>query len=246
MKKHTIGIIIQARTGSTRLPQKVLKKIEGKTVLEHVIDRVKRIRNSDKVIVATTSKKEDDIIEKIGKENNILMYRGSEEDVLDRYYQAAKLSQIDVIARMTADCPLLDPLIAEEVIDFYLKNKFDYIGNSHPPTLPDGMDVEVFSFETLKQTWLQAHGSEEREHVTLYVRKHPELFKSKNFVHDADLSHLRLTLDEEDDFVLIREIYKNLYSQNPYFGLKEIIELFKQKPELPQMNQHVKANPVSR
>lgn len=237
-----IGAIIQARMGSTRLPKKVIKKIEGKTVLEHVINRLKRIKNCPKVILATTDKKEEDVLEKIAKKLNISVFRGSEDDVLDRYYQTARLFKIDPIIRITADCPLLDSEVAEKVIDFYLRGIYDYVSNVHPPTFPDGMDVEIFNFKTLEKSWQEIKLLSEREHVTSYITKHPKMFKVGNVVSKKDFNYLRLTLDEKDDLILIRKIYKELYSKNPFFGLEQILELFKKKPELIKINQHIKRN----
>lgn len=236
------GAIIQARMGSTRLPQKVIKKIEGKTMLEQVIERVKRIKNVDKVILATTSKKEDDVLEKISKNLNISVFRGSEYDVLDRFYQAAKLFKVDLIVRITADCPLLDPKVCEKVIDYYLKGDYDYVSNASPSTFPDGLDTEVFSFQVLEKSWKEVKLLSEREHVTPYIYRNPQIFKLGNVSSERDFSHLRLTVDEKPDLILIREIYKELYRQNPLFGLKEIIKLFERKPELPKINQKIGRN----
>ena len=235
-----LGAIIQARVSSTRLPQKVIKKIEGKTVLEHLILRAKKVKNCDKVILATTDKKDDDVLGKIAKELNVLAFRGSENDVLDRYYQAAKLFKIDPIVRITADCPLLDPKIVEKVIDFYFSGNYNYISNTHPPTFPDGMDVEIFNFKSLEKSWKKAKLRSEREHVTAYIFKNPKLFKIGNITYEKDFSHLRLTLDEKEDLILIRKIYKELYPKNPFFGLEWVLELFKRKPELIEINQHIK------
>ena len=237
-----LGAIIQARMGSTRLPRKVVKKIEGKTVLEHVIERTKRIKNCKKVILAVPNTKENDILERIGKKCNISVFRGSEEDVLDRYYQAAKLFKIDSIVRITADCPLIDPEIAEKVINLYLKGNYDYVSNTYPPTFPDGMDVEIFNFKSLKKAWKEAKLLSEREHVTSHITKNPKIFKIGNLVSEENLSHLRLTLDEKEDLILIRKIYKSLYNKNPFFGLKEIIKLFGKNPELIKINQKIKRN----
>lgn len=237
-----LGAIIQARINSTRLPQKVIKEIEGKTVLEHVINRVKRIRNCLKVILATTDRKEDNALEKVAKKLNISVFRGSENDVLDRYFQTAKLFKIDPIVRITADCPLLDSEIAEEVISFYLKGSYDYINNTNPPTFPDGLDVEIFSFKALEKSWREAELLSEREHVTLYITKHPEMFKIGNVFNKKNLGHLRITLDEPEDLILIGKIYQELYPKNKFFGLKEVIKLFERKPELIKINQDIKRN----
>jgi spore coat polysaccharide biosynthesis protein SpsF (cytidylyltransferase family) len=241
MEKIT-GIIIQARISSTRLPRKVIEKIEGKTVLEHVIERVKKINIDKKVILATTQKKEDDILEEIGRKAGILVYRGSEDDVLDRFYQAAVIFEVDPIVRITADCPLLDSEITERVIDLFFKNEYDYVSNTNPPTFPDGLDVGVFSFRALKEAWENAKLSSDREHVVTYITKNPKIFKIGNLAYDKDISHIRLTLDEEKDLVLIKKVYERLYNKNPFFGLKEIIELFESEPDLIKINSSIERN----
>ena len=241
--EKVIGIIIQARMGSMRLPGKVIKKIEGKTVLEHVIERLKRVKGTT-IILATTDKKEDDILEKIAKKNGVSVFRGSENDVLDRFYQAAKLFKLDYIVRITSDCPLVDPVIVGKVIDFYFKNNFDHVGVD--ATFPDGIDAEVFSFVALEKAWKEATSEEDREHVTPYIWKNHKIFKTGNFSSKENLHDLRLTLDEKEDFVLIIEIYKELYKKNPKFGLKEVLGLFSRRPELIKINQKITSIPISR
>ncbi|MFH0739971.1 MAG: glycosyltransferase family protein [bacterium] len=238
-----IGIIIQARMGSKRLLGKMTKKILGKTVLEHVIFRLKKIKTPAEIILATTINKKDGILEEIAKQNKIKVFRGSEDDVLDRYYQAAKKFGLDPIVRITADCPVLDWQVCDEVIDFYLQNKFDYVSNVRPPTFPDGLDVEVFSFGALEKTWENAKLNSEREHVTPYIASHPEIFKVGNLVRNGkDLSSLRLTLDEKEDLVLLRKIYNALYKKKKYFVLSDILKFLEQKPELLKINKKIKRN----
>jgi spore coat polysaccharide biosynthesis protein SpsF (cytidylyltransferase family) len=234
-----IGIIIQARINSTRLPKKVIKKIEGKTILEHVILRLKKVKRGTLIILATTNKKEDDVLEKIAQKCKVAVYRGSEADVLDRFYQAAKLFNIDPIVRITADCPLIDPKIVEKVIKFYIGGNYDYVSNTHPVSYPDGQDVEVFSFKTLKKTWEKATSDFDREHVVDYILKNPNIFKMGNVANNKDISSIRITLDEKEDMALIKKIYKELYAKNQFFGMREMLQLFKQKPELIKINQHI-------
>lgn len=237
--KKMIGIIIQARTGSKRLPNKVIKKIEKRTVLEHVIERVKKVENCSNVILATTDKKEDNILEKIAKKMDIAVFRGSENDVLDRYYKTAKLFNIDPIVRITADCPLIDPKIIEKVIKFYIQGDYDYVSNVHPVSYPDGQDVEVFSFKALKKAWKEAKSDFDREHVVDYIVKNHQVFKMGNVANNKDISSIRLTSDEKEDMILIKKIYKELYDKNHFFGLEEILQLFEKKPELIKINQHI-------
>ena len=191
-----IGVIIQARVGSSRLPKKVLRPILGKTALEREIERVKKSTLCQKIILAIPEDKSDDILEKVAKKAGVLVFRGSQDDVLDRFYQAAKVFNLKDIVRLTGDCPLFDWEICDEVISFYLKNKFDYVSNVRPPTFPDGLDIEVFSFKALEKMWQNAKLKSEREHVTPYIASHPEIFKIGNLVRNGnDLSGLRLTLD---------------------------------------------------
>lgn len=237
------SIIIQARTGSTRLPGKVLEMLQGKTVLEHVIGRARKVRNVEQVILATTDKEEDDVLAKIGAKMNIPVFRGSENDVLDRYYRAAGLFKADPIVRITADCPMLDPNVAEQVVDLFRSSNYDYVSNVRPATFPDGLDVEVFSFAMLEKCWKEAKLASEREHaVGGYLTNHLDLFRLGNFTSPVDHSHLRVTLDERVDLEIIKKIYQELYHDNNCFGLNEIVELFKRKPELAQINKHIGRN----
>ena len=238
-----IGAIIQARISSTRLPKKVLKPILGKTAIEREIERVKKSALCQKIILAIPDDKKNDILEKIGKQVKVLVYRGSEDDVLDRFYQAAKAFQLKDIIRITGDCPLFDWQICDEVIDFYLENKYDYVSNVRPPTFPDGLDIEIFSFEALEKTWQNAKLKSEREHVTAYIGNHPEIFRIGNLIRNGnDLSGLRLTLDEGQDLVLIRKIYGALYKKKKYFVLDDILKFLGQNPKLLKINKSIKRN----
>ena len=242
-----IAIIVQARMASTRLPGKVLKKIFGKTLLEHLISRLKKVKSADKIIVATTTKQRDGKIVKAAKKLGVDFFRGSEEDVLDRTYQAAKIRRLadgDAIVRVTSDCPIIDPAIVDKVINFYKrnKNKFDYVSNTYPPTFPDGMDTEVFSFKALERAWKNASLLSEREHVTAYIYKHTEIFRIGNVRSTKDNSHLRLTVDEPNDLILVRKIFGALYKKNKYFTLRDILSFLKRNPKSISINQHIKRN----
>lgn len=238
-----LGIIIQARVNSSRLPKKVLKLILGKTSLEREIERVKKSALCQKVILAIPDDKKNDILEKIAKQAKIFVFRGSEDDVLDRFYQAAKTFQLKDVVRLTGDCPLFDWQVCDEVISFYLDNKFDYVSNVCPPTFPDGLDVEVFSFKALEEMWQDAKLKSEREHVTPYIASHPEIFKIGNLVRNGnDLSGLRLTLDEPKDLILIRKIYGSLYKKKRYFGLEDILKFLSQNSELLKINKKIQRN----
>ncbi|MHA2143232.1 MAG: cytidylyltransferase domain-containing protein [Candidatus Thorarchaeota archaeon] len=244
-----ISCIIQARTGSTRLPNKILQEVSGKQILVHVVERVLRSSRIDEVIVATTTNLADrqivNLVENLDHER-VSVYCGSEEDVLDRYYQAALNRNSDVIVRITSDCPLIDWELLDRMVIKFVDGGYDYISNVLTKrTYPRGLDVEVFSFSVLKKMWESREKKREREHVTTYVRENPSAFKTLNFEQDTDLSDLRWTVDEEDDLSLIRMIYKELYHRNPDFKTSDILELIKKKPELATMNIHVEQKSFS-
>jgi spore coat polysaccharide biosynthesis protein SpsF len=234
--------IIQARMGSTRLPGKILKDIQGKPMLWHVINRVNYSNLIDKIVIATTDNKEDDKIEGFCKTNDISSYRGSQKDVLDRYYQVARIYQVDLIIRITSDCPLIDPDIIDKAIEHYLNNKekVDYVSNTLERTYPRGMDAEVFSFGVLEKVWQKAKKQYEREHVTPYIYENPDTFNLSCIKNENDLSYLRLTVDEEKDLELVIGIYKKLYKKNNIFYLEDIVKLFEEYPELKSVNETVK------
>lgn len=234
--------IIQARTGARRLPGKVLLGLEGKSVLWHVINRVRRSKNIEETIVATTMLKCDLEIVKFCSGSGVRVYCGSENDVLDRYYQAARLVGASHIVRITADCPMIDYRIIDDVVALHLKGKNDYTSNVMEESYPDGEDVEIFTFESLKKAWANARLSSEREHVTAYIRNHPEKFKLFNLKYPEDLSDKRWTLDEENDYKFIRLIYSKIYKRNRFFGMKEILKLLDEHPEYEYMNNRIKRN----
>ena len=163
--------------GSTRLPGKVLMELEGKPLLQRVVERVKRAKKIDEIIIATTKNKEDKKLTEFAEKLKVKSYAGSEDDVLDRYYQAAKKFGAENIVRITSDCPLIDPEIVDDIISYYLNNDFDYVSNTISPTYPDGLDTEVFSFKALERAWKEAKKGFEREHVTPYINRHPEIRK---------------------------------------------------------------------
>lgn len=230
--------IIQARMGSTRLPGKVMHEIEGKPILWHVVNRVGLSKNINEVIIATTDSPQDDTIESYAKENGISYFRGSENDVLDRYYQCAKTYGVDIAVRITADCPLADPIVIDRVVGFFKEhqNEYDYVANVIPPTFPDGLDTEVFSFNTLEKAWKEAKYTSEREHVTAYIYKNPDKFKLYNITNDSDCSGLRWTVDTENDLAFVREVYKRFGKDNDIFYMDDVINLLNNNPELADIN----------
>ena len=235
-----VAAIVQVRMGSTRLPKKVLNDIVGKPMLWHVINRVKKAKLIDEIIIATTIEDEDEIIAKWAKNNNLKCYRGSAEDVLDRYYQVAKKNKVDIIVRITSDDPLKDPEIIDKVIKFYLDNRInlDFVSNAIKPTYPEGLDVEVFSFNAFKRAWKEAKKKSEREHVTPYMRDHPDKFRLANIAKEGEnLSHLRWTVDYPEDLEFTREVYKRLYKEDKVFLMGDILDLLKKHPELSKINE---------
>lgn len=234
--------IIQARIGSTRLSNKVLLRLGGKTVLEQVISRVSRACYINDVIVATTVNKENLRIVNLVSKNGISVYCGSEEDVLDRYYQAASLFNLENVVRVTADCPVIDPGIIDKTVSLYFKAGVDYCSNTLVETFPDGQDVEVFSFKALKTAWEKAKLPSEREHVTPYITKHKRTFKLASHVNKPDLGRCRWTLDEKADYDFLKILYKNLYEENPFFGMKEILGFLAEHPEIQEINTGIVRN----
>jgi spore coat polysaccharide biosynthesis protein SpsF (cytidylyltransferase family) len=229
--------------GSTRLSGKVMLEISGKPVLWHVINRVSKSKLIDWLVVATTTNCEDDTIEKFCNQIHIPVYRGSEDDVLDRYYQCARKFDIENIVRITADCPLHDSSVIDLVIERYRQGNYDYVSNIDPPTYPDGIDVEVFSFQALDSAWRDASLVSEREHVTPYIRKHRDIFKISNVTNKENLSSYRWTLDQAEDFEFIQKIYRKFKESNvDEFYMKDIIGLLEKNPELISINSAIKRN----
>lgn len=245
-KKKKIVAIVQARMGSSRLPGKVLMDIVRKPMLWHVINRLGHASLIDCMVVATSTSEKDDAIQNCCDEYNINCYRGSEEDVLDRFHKAAKVFQADVVVRITADCPLIDSHVADEVISYYLKNRGNFEGASNTinRTYPRGLDVEVVSYLLLEQIWKEAQKDYQREHVTAYVYEHPEKFKILSVENDKNLSNLRLTVDEESDLRFVREIYRRLYQEGKIFLLRDILAVLAVEPDLKEINRHTKQKAV--
>lgn len=236
-----IVAIIQARMASTRLPGKVMVDLGGKALLEQVVNRARQAQRVNQVVVATTDQPADDAVAHFCAGAGIPFFRGSENDVLDRFYQTARHFGADVVVRLTADCPLLDPKVIDLVIDAFVKVNGDYTSNTLQPTYPDGLDTEVFRFSALEKAWNEATLKSEREHVTPYLYKHPELFKLANVANDVDYSTLRWTVDEPADLLLARRIYA-LLGENQGSGMTEILALFANHPELKDINAEFERN----
>ena len=208
-------LITQARSGSTRLPGKVLKPINGKTLLEIHLDRLKKCQNVTDIVVATTTKSDDEIIFDSALAWGYNAFRGSEDDVLDRYYQTAKTFEPDWIVRVTSDCPLIDPQLVDDIIAYTQQTGLDYCSNTLLEQYPDGQDAEVFTFASLKRAWKEASQLSEREHVTPFIKNNSnhkglKIFKSENYNCDTDYSSIRMTVDEPQDFELIKILVNEL------------------------------------
>jgi len=241
-EKPRILAIIQARAGSTRLPGKVLMDLGGKTVLERVIERVRAAKMISEVIVATTIKAEDLAIVKLCAELGIRVFCGSENDVLDRFYQAAILYEATQVVRVTADCPLIDPIIIDLVVGRHLAEKADYTSNTLQETFPDGEDVEALTIATLHQAWREADLDSEREHVTPYIRKNQVMFKLASVTNQKNLSDKRWTLDNEEDYQFIKNVYAHFPVNGLIFGMNEVLAVVKENPHYEKINQNINRN----
>lgn len=230
--------ILQARVSSSRLPGKVLKPILGVPMLIRQLERVKRAKMIDRLVVATSIDPSDDPIEDLCRQNGIECCRGDLKDVLDRFYQVAKSYRPEHIVRLTGDCPLIDPEVIDRVIRFYLDGGYDHASNGGEPTFPDGLDVEIFRFSALELAWQEARLPSEREHVTPFIYTHPERFRTAQYKNHVDLSYLRWTVDEPADFELVRIVYESLYPSRPDFSTTDILALIENRPELATMNTH--------
>ncbi|MEI8365625.1 MAG: glycosyltransferase family protein [Parachlamydiaceae bacterium] len=241
-----IVVILQARMGASRLPGKPLKTILGKPLLTYQIERLRRAKKIDTIIVATTTAPQDDAIVTWCREENVSVFRGSELDVLDRYHRAAIQFSATAIVRITGDCPLIDPVVVDQVIAFYEDSKpqYDYVSNSLQRTFPRGLDTEIFSFEILDRAAHEAKLPEEREHVTLYFYEHPEKFKLGSVVQQIDQSQHRWTVDTEEDFELVTKIVTELYPHNSEFTTADVMQLLKKHPEWTAINANVVQKPV--
>lgn len=235
-----VTAIIQARMSSSRLPSKVLLPLVGKPVLEHVVERIRACKEISRVVVATSTDQTDNAIEQWCQSAAIDCYRGSLNDVLDRYYQAAKLYHADVVVRITADCPAVDPTIVDEVINGFFQGQYDYYGLSGE--FPDGLDCTVFAFTALERAWREAKLSSEREHVGPYMEKNPELFRTGGMKKFIGLSHHRWTLDEPRDYEFLQAVFARLYRENSHFLAEDVLSLLEHEPELLGINSDIIRN----
>jgi len=230
--------IIQARVGSTRLPGKVLKDLAGATVLARVVERVRRARRIDEVLIATTDRPADDAIVAECRKCSVAVSRGDQDDVLDRYFRAAQLKKADVVVRITSDCPLIDPEITDKTVAAFLEARPDYASNVMVRTYPRGLDTEVISFDALARAWQQARKPYEREHVTPYITEHPLEFKLLSVTGDDDFSSHRWTVDTPEDMEFAQAVYARLHG-NASFTWRDVLELLDREPGLVDLNRGV-------
>ena len=235
--------LVQARVGSTRLPGKILKEICGKTILHHEIDRLKKCKEIDEIVIATTDKKDDDKIVNEAKKLSVKYFRGSENDVLSRFYYSAKENNADIIVRVTSDCPCIDFEILDKML-IYFKEKYkekqvDYLSNTIKRTYPRGYDIEIFTFSALEKSYINAKKEYEREHVTPYIYDKTNNFLKLSFENKDDYSEYRVTLDTIEDFIVIKNIFENLYYKNPYFKLNDVVQYLNDNLHIVDINKHI-------
>ncbi len=240
--REKIVIIIQTRLGSTRLPGKVLLPIAGEKLLLRIYERVSFSKIADEIIIATTTSGKDDVLAEICKNENIICFRGSEDDLLERHYKAGIESGADVVVKIPSDCPLIDYRVINKVLKFYLENKdkYDFVSNLHPATYPDGNDVEVIPMNILKIAFNEAKSQMEREHTTPYIWEKPERFRIGNVVWEKGYDYsmkYRFTIDYPEDYDFVKAIYDELYFLNHKFSLNDILKLLKKKPEIKKINE---------
>jgi len=228
-----VTAIVQARMASSRFPGKVLADLAGRPLLVHAIARAMSTPGVDGLVVATTTAPVDDVVAALCARIGVTVFRGSEPDVLDRFYRATRRHAADAVMRVTADCPLLDPLVSGLVVARFREGDVDYASNVHPRTFPDGLDTEVFTVAALERAWREARLPAQREHVTPYLWSHPEMFRCANVAYDRDLSAHRWTVDEPRDLELLRGLFRRLSEGGaPLFGMTEVLALLEREPHL--------------
>lgn len=239
-----IGAVVQARTGSSRLPNKVMRPVLGKPLLAHLVERLRASRRVDRIVVATTREPGDDVVAGLARELGVGCTRGSAPDVLDRYDQAAREHALDHVVRVCGDCPLIDPEVLDRIVARYLAlaPDIDYVSNTLPPTYPDGLDVEVFSVEFLATLHRLSDQPYQREHVCTYMVEHPQRFRRDNVEHEVNLGHHRWTVDNEEDFELVRRIIEALYPSKPLFLMADVLAFLAAHPDVADVNRHIKRN----
>ena len=233
--------IIQARCGATRFPNKIFSLIDGQYLIWHVVERLKYAKLINETVIATTDNEKDDLVEKWCDEQGILCYRGSENDVLNRYYSAAVISKADIIVRITADDPFKEPVVIDKVVKKLLDENYDLVTNNFPPSYPEGLDCEAFSFDILEKMEKSTNDAFEREHVTQYAYHNPDIFKIGNVSNEKDLSFLRWTIDNREDYDMVNEIYAQRdKNNNGILLMDEILGILEENPRITLINSKVK------
>ena len=232
-------VIVQSRLGSSRLKGKVLKNICGKTMLARVIERLKRSRLGNNVVVATTTNSEDDAVIQECKNLSTPVFCGSEEDVLDRYYRAARHFKADAVVRITSDCPLVDPEVVDRVIETFQKEKPDFASNAVVRTYPRGLDTEMISLSALSSAWEKAKAPYERTHVTPFIRENSKLFRIVSITSTRDLSYHRWTVDTAEDLEFVRAVYQR-FGDSDDFNWQDVLDLLEREPALMKINAEVR------
>ena len=234
-------IVVQARMSSSRLPGKVMLPILGKSILYRMVERLRMVKHTVQLVIATSVALADDVIEEEAKNMNVFCFRGDLNNVLDRHYQAGKITGATTVLKIPSDCPLIDPRIIDDVLGLYFANQtpFDYVSNLHPATFPDGNDVEIMSMACLEKTWKEATRPLELEHTTPYIWENPDKFRIGNFLwqsgQDYSMSH-RFTIDYEADYLFIKGVFEELYPKKSDFSCDDILKLLEEKPEIYEIN----------
>ncbi|MDE3019863.1 MAG: glycosyltransferase family protein [Nitrospirota bacterium] len=236
----TVTAIIQARMGSSRLPGKVLAPILGQPMLWHMLQRLKHAARLGQILVATTDKPEDRPITELAASLGIASFTGSEQDVLDRYYRAARTVNADPIVRLTADCPLIDPHLVDQVVEEFVAHRCDHAALAG--TYPDGLDTEIVTFEALSTAWREAVLPSEREHVTPFIWTRPERFRLRQIRSTEDYSVHRWTVDDPRDLELVRAIFGELYQEGRLFFMRDVLSLLARRPDLAAINRGITRN----
>ena len=232
------AIFIQARMNSKRLPGKVLFKLYGKTILEHIVERLKQSKKIRNIYILTSKSKNDDPIVTLSQKRGFNYFRGSQTDVLSRFYEAVKPLDFDFIIRCNADNPLIDYSILDQMVGEFQNQNYDYLSTILKPTFPSGIHIEIFKKSILNLANTNCKSLIRREHVTPYIY-HNKRLKIKNFKNKKNLSHHRWTMDFKEDYIFIKQIYKHLYKKNRYFNMNDILYLIEQNPYLKKINYHI-------
>jgi len=235
-------VVVQARTGSSRLPRKILMPLQGKPLLQRMLERVRAATTPFDLVVATTSEPEDDPVRNLCRSLQVDYSSGHPTDLLDRHYRAAVERRADIVVKIPSDCPLIDPAVIDRVLGFFLQHhhEYDYVSNLHPATYPDGNDVEVMTMETLSIAWREAARNFEREHTTPFIWERPERFRIGNVVWETgrnySMSH-RWTIDYPEDYTFIARVYDELWTpERQIFSMQDILRLLEAKPEIAAIN----------